>query len=241
VDAKLSMVAVRQDAGREATDPSTWCGYVLVGTPPSLSGAARTAGTGVVPEARDLGLGGRLLDAACAAAASAGLRTVLTLATDETAAFYAAQRFARVREIVTALAFARGPRGEVREAAEAWTPPGVVLGNTHVEACAWLEEAWEGTEGPLRHTLAITTPGGSRAWLHVSREGTAFLSHRVLVPCGRPPRENVAKVMAELLDRLPADRPVLITGLDPAAAATRALLQDDWDVVQRGHIMVRQQ
>jgi len=242
VDAELSMVALREDAILDVTDPSAWCGYVLVGTPPSLSGAARTAGAGVVPEARGFGIGGRLLEAACEAAACTGCRTVLTLASDDTVAFYSARGFAHVRETVTALAFARGGTAEaLREAPTAWTPPGVVLGTTHVEACAWLEEAWEGTESFLRHTLAIALSHGLQAWLHLSREGAAFLSHRLLVPCARPLRENISKVMADLLLRLPAERPVLITGLDPAVEATRDLVEDGWDVVQRGHVMARTQ
>lgn len=241
VDAELSMVAVEDDVTTDATDPSAWRGYVLVGTPPSLSGAARTAGAGVVPEAGGSGLGGRLLDAACGAAASAGFETVLTLASDETVAFYSARGFAHVRESATVLAFAHGSSEGVREAPKAWTPPGVALGSTHVEACAWLEEAWEGTESFLRHTLAIPLSDGLQAWLHVSREGTAFLSHRVLLPCARPLREDVANVLADLLARAPAERPVLITGLDPAVEAARALLQSGWDVVQRGHIMARTQ
>ena len=62
VDPRLSSLALTAD--RDPTDPTSWLGYVLVGTPSSLGGAARTAGTGVLASARRRGIASALIEAA---------------------------------------------------------------------------------------------------------------------------------------------------------------------------------
>jgi GNAT superfamily N-acetyltransferase len=235
VDAELSMVAARDTA--ELTDPAAWLGYVLVGRPACLPGVARTAGTGVVSEAHGRGIGADLVRAVRARAGAAGLHTVRTLASAAARPFYERMGFSCVREVTTLLAFGRGRAAEFVHGPEPWTPADVVPGQTHVEACAWLEDAWVGTEAHLRHTLSIDAGGELPGWVHLSREGLALLAHRVLVPwCG--PEEDALRAFARgLLEHVPEGRPVMIFGLDPRASATAALLADGWSAVQHGAVM----
>lgn len=232
---ELSVVAVRDGASPD--DPAAWCGYVLVGAPPSLAGVARTAGTGVVPGARGTGVGRRLVEAACERAADAGLHTVRILAAPEAAAFYTRLGFRREREVSTLLAFARGPSAWLAGAAEPWTPVDVEPGHTHVELVGWFREAWE--ETPADHRVSVPVPNerGDVTWIHLSAEGSAWLIHRVLAPV-----ETATIAVADgLLERLPDGTPVLSTGVAPDCDAARELLDLGWVEVQRGQIVARSQ
>jgi GNAT superfamily N-acetyltransferase len=231
VDPRLSPVAVR--AGAEASDPEAWLGYVLVGTPPSLGDAVRTAGTGVLPGARGQGVGGQLLQTAAWLAKGAGYRRMELMAQAPVVPFYVRHGFVPVLATVTALAFARGPV----------TPPGPpppwsALTPSQHEAVAWLPEAWEGTDPAARHGLSWTSArrgsgGLVTAWL--SREGIAWLVQRLVAPLG----SALPELAAELLARLPAGAPVLLPLLPATAFATRELLDAGWNAAQRGVLLDR--
>lgn len=228
VDPRLSPLAVA--AGGDPHDPAAWLGYVLVGTPPSLGDAVRTAGTGVVPHARARGVGGRLLVAAMALARVAGYRRMQILAEAEAVPFYARHGFATVTPTVTALAFARGPVREPAAAPRSWP----ALGPGEREPVAWLPEAWEGTEPPARRGLAWqATHGRVTAWL--SREGTAWLVQRLVAPAGEPTTALAESILA----RLPAGDPVLLPLLPADAPATHELLASGWVAAQHGALLER--
>jgi GNAT superfamily N-acetyltransferase len=222
VDPRLSPVAMT--AGADPRDPAAWLGYVLVGTPPSLRPAARTAGTGVVPSARGHGLGGRLLAAAVELSTRAGHRRLEILAQAEVAPFYARHGFRPVMDTVTALAFARAAAPPPGPAA-----PWRALAPHEHAPVGWLPEAWEGTEIAARHGLAWQTAAGpATAWL--SREGVAWLCQRLVAPSGVP----LPALAAALLERLPAGAPVLLPLLPASAPSTRALWAAGWTAAQRG-------
>jgi GNAT superfamily N-acetyltransferase len=233
VDPRLSPVAVRADA--DASDPHAWLGYVLVGTPPSLGDAVRTAGTGVLPSVRGQGVGGQLLQAAARLAKGAGYRRMELLAEASVVPFYVRHGFVPVLATVTALAFGRGP---VAVPAPAPPLPWRALGVGEHEAVAWLPEAWDGTELAARHGLSwtITRRGGGgpvTAWL--SREGIAWLVQRLVAPLG----VALPSLAAELLARLPAGAPVLLPFLPATATATVELLDAGWNASQRGMLLDR--
>ncbi len=226
VDPRLSPVAVR--AGADARDPAAWVGYVLVGTPPSLRPAVRTAGTGVVAAARGAGIGGRLLAAAAELAAGAGHRRMEVLAEAAVAPFYRRHGLVPVGATVTALGFGcGGPPGP----APRWRS---LAAGEHAPV-QWLPEAWHGTEPAARGGLEWSTPAG-RATAWVSREGTAWLVHRVVAPRAA----TLPTLAAALLRRLPAPDPVLLPLLPADAPATRELLQaTGFTAAQRGVLLER--
>lgn len=228
VDPRLSPVAVA--AGGDPHDPAAWLGYVLVGTPPSLGDAVRTAGTGVVPLVRGRGVGGRLLVAAMELARDAGHRCMQILAEAEAVPFYARHGFETVTATVTALSFARGPGREPAAPPRSWR----ALGPGEQAPVEWLREAWEGTEASARHGLGWqATHGRVTAWL--SREGTAWLVQRLVAPAGEPPTALAESILA----RLPAGAPVLLPLLPADAPATHELLASGWVVAQRGALLRR--
>lgn len=229
VDPRLSPVAVR--AGAALDDPQGWLGYVLVGAPPSRGDAVRTAGTGVHPEARGRGLGGRLLHAAAQLATAAGFGRMELWAEAAVEPFYLRHGFGRVMATVTALGFARGapPHPALLP-----PPPWRALDPGEHEVVAWLPEAWTGTERSSRHGLSwATTEGEATAWL--SREGIAWLAQRVVAP-----RVATLPTLATaLLERLPTPAPVLLPQLPESAPATRTLWSVGFGPVQRAVLLER--
>ncbi|WP_266215155.1 GNAT family N-acetyltransferase [Paraliomyxa miuraensis] len=228
VDLRLSPVAVH--AGASLADPEGWLGYVLVGTPPSRPGAARTAGTGVRPDARGQGLGGRLLDAVAELASRAGLGRIELWSQAEVEPFYRRHRFERVMATVTALGFGRSPRPPQLHAPLPWR----ALEPGEHEVIAWLPEAWAGTEPDRRHGLSWSTSGGAvTTWL--SREGLAWLAQRMVGF-----RAAALPELADaLLDRLPAPAPVVLPQLPESAPSTRALWASGWQPAQRAVLLER--
>jgi len=235
VDPRLSRIAIDGDPD----DPHAWRGYILVGSPPSRHPAARTAGTGVVADARGRGLGRALVESALAAVA-ADHDALEILAEAGREPFYERLGFTRVHAFATLLAFGRNPDASPLELPppRPWDP-----GPGFHERQAFLAEAWEGTPACERGSVAITTTHGD-AILHVCRENRALAIHRTLVA----PHEGAADVMAapQMVDRLaraaldawlarvPTATPVVLV----TAPRVSSITEDGmWVVVQRGTLV----
>ncbi len=237
VDPQLSVVAVRANA--DPTDPDAWRGYVLVGTPPSLAPATRTAGTGVLPSVRGQGIGGRLLDEAARRSRAAGHHRLQLLSAADVVPFYLGHGFARVHDTVTLVAFGTGPAAEL-------TPPPLWRSprpDEH-EPVAWLPEAWAGTDPRAQRGLtwiatrsevaAAADPASCvQAWL--SKEGAAWLVQRILAPRDH----SLLACAAGLLARLPEGCPVLLPLLRAHDCATATLLEHEWVPAQRSTLLER--
>jgi len=228
VDPTLSVVAIR--AGAEARDPAAWLGYVLVGRPPSLGDAVRTAGTGVDPTERGRGLGSHLLRAAMKRSREAGFTRMQVLADLRVLPFYLRHELAIVHRTVTVLGFSRGQQPCILALSRPWD----ALAREERELVAWLPEAWEGTDLAARRTITWTE-AGQRTTAWISREGVAWLVHRLVAPSAASP----AAIGAALLNRLDPGDPVLLPLLPETAPATRALLQSGWVSAQRSVLLVR--
>lgn len=217
VDARLSRVALVDG------DPY---GYVLVGSP--QMGLARTAGVGVAPQFRGRGIGNQLVEAACVGASQRGLSRIRTLAEPERVEFYRRLRFVVCRTNHSLLNFATGEH-KPDAPARAWDDVGACI---H-EFSSWMQTAWDRTPTEARLTLRIT----DHAVAHVSREGEAYLVHRLT---GNTRDENtIASVTRQLLATLEAPRPVLLYGCDSVSCVTSSLRRDGWSVAQTASVMER--
>lgn len=227
VDPALSRVAVA--SGCAPQDAGAWLGYVLVGTPPSLGTAARTAGTGVLARARGHGIASALLDAAAQATAASGRAHLELVAEAPTEAFYRARGFVVVRRLVTVLEFGRGaPPGRRIAAASAHEDED---GATELDlGSALLPEAWHGTEATARHCIRTA---GARA--RITDEGRAALVHGV----GADDRVSLDAALDEVLDALAPARPALLAMLDEVSPITARLQSRGWSPVQRGTLLRR--
>lgn len=222
---ELSPVAIRADA--PVHDPEAWLGYVLVGTPPSRADAVRTAGTGVRPDARGQGVGGRLLKTVLRWSQAAGYRRVELLAEHATLPFYRRHGFSIRYPTVTAVAFGHATRS-------AWVPPPpwVDPGPQEHEPVAWLPETWAGTEPARRRGLRWRTSAGSvTAW--ISQEGVAWLVQRLVAPRSVPLDELATTLRAQI----PMAAPLVLPLLPAEAPATRVLLDAGWSAAQRGALL----
>lgn len=223
VDPRLTVLACRRD------DPARVVGYALLGAPPSLPGVARCAGLGLLPAARGAGLGRRLVDVARRHAAAAGLREVHVLADTISRPFYAALGFADRVDARTLLAHAHGPPAAPLPPPRPWDPPRMR------PVAGWLREAWEGTDDPLRTTLALALRGERHALAHVSREGRAFLVQRLLLADDAAPGD-AALAADRLRVQLPAGAPVLLYGVaDPPLVDS--LQRRGWSIAQASTVM----
>ena len=222
VDTSLSPVAI--DPACDPDDVRGWLGYVLVGTPPSLGKAVRTAGTGVIEPARGRGIGGALLSRAAYLAAAAGYGELQLLSAPERVSFYERHGLSVAEERVTLVRPSSGPRDLALPEPEAWNgtvdPAHVVL--------QWLPEAWAHTESTRRHTIALR--GG---FAHVSVEGRALLVHRC-VASGDP-----VEALQSLLSALPGGRAVLLPLTPRVSTITRALLEHGWHPIQAATLLRR--
>jgi GNAT superfamily N-acetyltransferase len=246
VDAELSRLAV---SGGQLHDPDAWVGYALVGTPASIHPAVRTAGIGVVPDRRSTGIGARLLEAIADACASAGYRSVRTPVEPARRAFYRRQGFAPRRGLCTVLSHGRGPEvpapagpdrstAAPQDPAQPWDPWRAETGEL-VELFGWIPEAWARTPGSQCRTLMADSDSGDVA-VHFSREGLAWVGHRLVVRDHAPiDMDSIADAVDALLDRFGAGVPVLLTALDPVSSITSALLHRGWSIVQRADLMER--
>jgi GNAT superfamily N-acetyltransferase len=226
VDAALSRVAI---AGPKTDDPGAWIGYVLVGTPSSLRPAARTAGTGVVERWRGRGVGTRLLQDVARACAAAGHPSLELLAEEDRIPFYQRAGFELRRRCVTV-------EGRGRGASTALAPPGAWDRPGLVELAAWLPETWAGTPEHERASVTVEHQGVS-ACAHVTREGHAWVAHRVLASTATPSR--AAAAVSGLLSCFGNDTPVMLFGLDPVSSITDELWLRGWRAAQRCALLER--
>lgn len=231
VDPTLSSLALNMDT--DPTDPASWLGYVLVGTPGSLGGAARTAGTGVLASARRRGIASALIEAAVDNVRNVGKPQLQLLAEPDLARFYLRRGFAVAQQLVTLVRPSQGPSPQLPPDGIAWDALPVdcapETNKPWLTVAQWLPEAWNRTEAALRHTLVA---GSVRA--HISREGCALLVHRLLDADNAP-----AQAAAHVLERLPAGRPVILPMLTEVSPVTDALLRSGWHPMQRGVLLSR--
>ncbi len=220
VDPSLSRVLHRDDA--RADDPRGWLGYALVGTPPSLPGIARTAGIGLVPDARGRGLGRALVEALVEVARAAACTRVCIPAEASTAPFYARLGFREHRRVQTLLHFGCGANTQL-DPPTAWDErdDGIVVN-------AWLREAWERTDPALRGTAHV---GGSTFLL--AREGIAIACHRSIVDRGCTPSDAAASFDA-LRNRVRDGTPLIVVHGDAVSPITPMLHDRGWVAVQHG-------
>ena len=226
VDADLSHVAVT--ATGDPTDPQCWLGYVLVGTPPSLGSAARTAGTGVVEAARGRGIGTALLAAAATATRASGRTHLQLLSAPPRVGYYLRQHFTVVHRLVTLLRPSTGVVGAPLPGPQPWAPSRPAS-RVLVQ---WLPEAWAHSDS--RHTLVLP-----HATAHVSAEGRAWLVHRLVTHSATDTRLE-ARVIATadaLLRRLPQGHPVLLPLIEEVSRITAAWLAAGWHPIQRGTLL----
>lgn len=228
VDSSLSPVAI--DPACDPDDVRGWLGYVLVGTPPSLGHAVRTAGTAVVEAARSRGIGGALLSRAAYLAAAAGYTELQLLSAQQRVSFYERHGLTVAEERVTLVRPSWGPREQTLPGPGPWNG-GTTVEPAHV-LVQWLPEAWVHTESSRRHTIAL--PDG---FAHVSFEGRALLVHRC-VASGDP-----VAAMQSLLAALPGGRavilPLLPRGRARVSTITRALLEHGWHPIQAATLLRR--
>ena len=212
-------------------------GYFLLGFPRSLVGIARAAGGGVRPDVRGRGIGRQLVEHACNVGAR-GCRAMQVIAEPPVVDYYKGLSFKPYANHVTLLQFATGRAPASMPTFSPWDPAGVRA----FEIAGWLREAWD-RSGSTRTTFVGQVRSGARMWLHLSREGVAYLGHRVLAESSPPAEEDrqhgVVAFMRDALDRLPEGAPVLIVGADPASPAARGLVDAGWRVVQRGTTLRR--
>lgn len=210
IDPALSTLVVHTGSPDPAPEDSL-LGYLLVGREPG-DPLAHSAGVGLVPDARGRGLGGRLLAHTADRLRRAGARGLRVLAEPAREPWYARQGLVVVARRVTLLAFGTCPISPVPGRKLAWS---IDPGRPRVEICGWRPGPWQRTPADLALTLEL--PGGAAA--HLSREGLAWLVHRLLAPAGLDP----AAVVQELLARLPHGAPILLYGCDAVSSVTARL------------------
>ncbi|MBL4685158.1 MAG: GNAT family N-acetyltransferase [Nannocystaceae bacterium] len=231
VDPRLSSLALTAD--RDPTDPTSWLGYVLVGTPSSLGGAARTAGTGVLASARRRGIASALIEAAADNVRNVGKTQLQLLAEPDLAQFYSRRGFAVTQQLVTLVRPSQGPPAQLPANGTTWDALPLdrapETSEPWLTVAQWLPETWHGTEATLRHTVVARS-----ARAHISREGRALLVHRLLDADNAP-----AQAAAQVLQRLPAGHPVVLPMLAEVSPITDALLRAGWHPMQRSVLLDR--
>ncbi|MBX7081041.1 MAG: GNAT family N-acetyltransferase [Nannocystaceae bacterium] len=197
VEPRLCRIAVASGDGTDRVR-----GYVLVGRPPSLPGLARTAGTGVLPTAQGHGVGTALLQAAAAAAADDGCSALELWGTPAREPYYRARGFEVVARVVTLRADGCGDAQHWRDGLD---EPDDAEGMSSLPH-GYLDEAWRRTEDEHRGVLWVDRP---RAWIRITREGVAFVLHRIVVQRSA----DAAAVLQRVRQRLPAGAPILALAL----------------------------
>lgn len=224
VDPALSLVAHQRGT------PGARLGYVLVGRPPSRHPTARTAGTGVVPDARGRGIATALLTAAVRRSRDAGLVGLELHADRRAAAFYPRHGFVARHSTVTALRFGDGdgpPPGARLDDRPSTPSPG------QIRWVHWSIEAWGGTPAEHRFVVHIAGAAGAvTAWL--SREGRAWLVQSMVAPANVP----LSVAANAIAHRIPSGDPLLLAAR-PDDDATATLFDAGWTAAQRGVLFER--
>lgn len=228
VDPELSRLAVDGDID----DPAAWQGYILVGTPPSLHPVARTAGTGVVPEARGFGLGPQLVESAARHVALKGFAGLRLGAKEDLEGFYLRLGFEPIQTDSTILSFGRGADASIEFGSSA-----VWFSRRERTVAQWLEEAWTDTSA-IDRTEIVLPCGRNQLRALISREGQALVAHRIAVNGPASPAE-VAETLEALRDRVASGVPLLLLGVNPRGPVIRIMLDLGWSEVQRIRWMER--
>ncbi len=255
VDPPLSQVAIdtsgEPPSKRQALPQHLLLGYFLIGRRPRTPHTGFTAGLGVAPEARGLGVGKALLQAGHHQAVAAGLTQLVLPAPGRQLAFYRHHGYRQFQCIHTWLAFAHGP-GRPATTGTTWeVAPGVDA--PQIELCAWSADVWErmppnqrlgfALAGPRPRTARETTreenPGlldtQLRGWALCSREGRAVLCHRLV----SRPEVDPHELTSLLLQAISPGTPVLLYGVPQVSSFTEILQDSCWSSVQTCHLMVK--
>lgn len=223
VDPRLSQVLTTRPESPD--DDSAWCGFALVGTPPSLRGVARTCGVGVAPGFRGRGLGTQLLEAVFAACREAGFSQVRTDAALDAVPFYRGHGYRTHAAISTWLGFGRGVASASCESGTHDHQPERRM------LSSWLEEGWARTPEAQRWRETWPTDDGPlEGWL--SQEGRAIACHRLGAPAGSTANSWLRGLEA-FATRAPERTPLLLLGVDVDGALAAALASSSWSEVQR--------
>jgi GNAT superfamily N-acetyltransferase len=239
IDPELSRLAVMAGTGARPGGPAPehWLGYVLVGAPPSLAPALRTAGTGVVPWARRRGIATGLLESVVCTARTRGHSAVRLLAAPERVDFYRHRGFVLRGHAHTLLGFGRA-RGAGAPIPWVEADPLGHDGTAHEVAgqCfgAAVPELWGRTLPELRGTIAAEHGVVLRATL----EGRALVVHQAL---GSPERttEHLESALDGLPGRVAEGVPILLAACEEVSSITQTLTESGWAVVQRIALLER--
>ena len=233
VDSQLSVIA-RQGA--------RICGYILLGRDEHLSSIAYGAGMGVVPQMRGCGLGRRLVEQAQQQVTDAGLCSIELVTTNEVDSFYHHLGFRESTQQTTLMGIARGMQicDDAVEFYSAcpWDPQ--TEDKCYEQICGWHPHIWNRTSINGKFTIRIALNQHEVAWIHLSREGSAFLIQRLLIPqydVDLSRVQTIQFIADRLLAALPQDRPCLLYGCPRNNRETRIFLEHGWQCAQNFSIM----
>lgn len=158
-------------------------GFIFAGCPPSLEGRLRTAGLGVLPEARRRGHARALLAWLTGRAEAVGAPSVRCLVEPHLEGLYSQLGFSVGSRHLTAvwpggLDDVRDPIPSIGPAPASFAPRRTAQ-EAGFELCQWLPEAWERTAPNRRRVVEI----GELQWrARLSKEPGGWLVQRLRVP-----------------------------------------------------------
>ncbi len=226
VDDALSRVAIA-DHG-DPRSPRSWRGYVLVGMPQDSAPFVRTAGVGVVADARGQRVATRLLDAVVAAALAAGHRGVDVLAEPRLGRWYAARGFAAVREHWTLRTHGRGDAAP-ELGAIATDPP-------HDPDATMIVTGTAAVWSTAVDRRVLDDPYAGHVWLsRVGPRTRAWIVHGWI----RRPHVAAAVAASGLRDRIPAGDALLVPLAPAVSWITANLVPHPLRVAERAWLVRR--
>jgi GNAT superfamily N-acetyltransferase len=232
VEVRLSAIAIV----RSSAEP---CGHVLVGGAAALETCARASAVGVVAAVRGHGVGRALIDFADARAHACGFEQLEFLCESERLDWYLRQGFVVVERQLSLCASGLGPADQLQIGAQLEAAP---LGRDPL--WTWLPEIWVRTPSTERAYLELDAPGGALAKLWLTREGRAWLVHRLeLDELGGLPSHDrghdLVSVVGQLRRKIATGNPVLLYPCMAGTPTAQALASAGFAPVQRSFLVRR--